>query len=164
MTTRWRPSGVAPEKLRGRRLLAVLLGFPLTLAICPKPAASRALAAINVRVVKLRNDHGQVICTLFTPSDKFPEKSHKGMTIAVPIEQRHATCRFKDAPYGNYAVVVFHDENRDGEFNQNWMGMPKEGFGFSNNPSTLKKPVFDDAKFVVAQPVVEVTINLNYWF
>ena len=86
------------------------------------------------------------------------------MTIAVPIQQEQATCRFKDVRYGNYAIVAFHDENHDGEFNQNWLGLPKEGFGFSDNPSTLRKPVFNDAKFVVDQPVVKVTIKLNYWF
>jgi uncharacterized protein (DUF2141 family) len=136
----------------------------LTFTIWTKLAASAPIGTINVHVVRLRNDHGQVICTLFTPSDKFPDQSHKGMTIAVSIQNRHATCHFKTVPYGNYAVVAFHDENRDGEFNQNWLGMPKEGFGFSGNPGLLKKPVFNDAKFVVDHPLVNVTINLNYWF
>ena len=82
----------------------------------------------------------------------------------VPIENKQAMCRFKDVGYGTYAIVAFHDENHDGEFNQNWLGMPKEGFGFSDNPGTLRKPAFDDAKFDIDQPVVQVTIKLNYWF
>jgi uncharacterized protein (DUF2141 family) len=86
------------------------------------------------------------------------------MTIAVPIRNKQATCDFKNVPYGNYAIVAFQDENRDGEFNQNWLGMPKEGFGFSDNPSTLRKPVFSDAEFNVDKPVVQLMIKLNYWF
>jgi uncharacterized protein (DUF2141 family) len=86
------------------------------------------------------------------------------MTIAVPIENKQATCRFKNVRYGNYAIVAFHDENHDGDFNQNWLGLPKEGFGFSDNPGTLRKPVFDDARFIVGQPIVQITIELNYWF
>jgi uncharacterized protein (DUF2141 family) len=144
--------------------LAVLLGAVLTIAICAAPKASRGVGAIEAHVVGLRNNHGQVICTLFTPSDKFPDHSHKGMTMAVPIQNEHAICHFKDLPYGNYAIVAFHDENHDGEFNQNWLGMPKEGFGFSDNPGTLRKPVFNDAKFTVDQPVVTVKIKLSYWF
>jgi uncharacterized protein (DUF2141 family) len=66
--------------------------------------------------------------------------------------------------YGSYAIVAFHDENHDGEFNQNWLGMPKEGFGFSDDPSTLKKPAFSDSRFNLDRPQVELTIKLNYWF
>ena len=86
------------------------------------------------------------------------------MTVQVRIQNDHATCRFNEVRYGDYAIVAFHDENRDGEFDQNWLGMPKEGFGFSQNPAILKKPVFSDAKFTVDQPLVDVTIKLNYWF
>jgi uncharacterized protein (DUF2141 family) len=134
------------------------------IAIYPQSMANAGIGTIEARIVRLRNDRGQVICTLFTPADGFPEKSHKGMTIAVPIQGGGAICRFKDVQYGSYAIVAFHDENHDGEFNQNWLGMPKEGFGFSNNPGTLRKPVFDDAKFTVDRPLIDVTIRLNYWF
>ena len=147
-----------------RRRVAALLGAVVSIAICTAPRASLSVGVINAHVVKLRNNHGQVICTLFTPSDKFPDHSHKGMTVTVPIQNKVATCSFKNVHYGNYAIVAFHDENHDGEFNQNWLGMPKEGFGFSENPGTLKKPAFDDAKFTLDQPAVEVTIRLNYWF
>ena len=145
------------------RLGALLTAMSVFAAAAP-PMAAAGLATIEARVAKLRDSHGQVICTLFTPSVSFPDRSHKGMTMKVLIQNDHATCRFKDVRYGDYAIVAFHDENHDGEFNQNWLGMPKEGFGFSQNPGTFKKPVFGDAKFTVAQPLVEVTIKLNYWF
>jgi uncharacterized protein (DUF2141 family) len=149
--------------LKGWRLQLLLLAL-LTLAVRPRAAVCTAFGTINAQVVSLRNDRGQVICTLFTPADRFPDHSHKGMTIAVPIENKHATCRFRNEAYGSYAIVAFHDENHDGEFNQNWLGMPKEGFGFSDNPGTLRKPVFNDAKFTLDQTIVNVTIKLNYWF
>ncbi|MBV8055874.1 MAG: DUF2141 domain-containing protein [Deltaproteobacteria bacterium] len=144
--------------------LAALLSAVVTAAIHPVPMASAGTGTIEAHVIKLRNNHGQVICTLFTPSDKFPDQSHEGMTMAVPIKNKQATCYFRNVRYGNYAIVAFHDENHDGEFNQNWLGLPKEGFGFSDNPGTLRKPVFDDAKFIVSQPLMQVTIKLNYWF
>ncbi len=144
--------------------VVALLGAVLTVAISPAPKARAGIGTIEAHIVKLRSNHGQVICTLFTPADGFPDQSRKGMTMAVPIANRQATCSFKNVRYGNYAIVAFHDENHDGEFNQNWLGMPKEGFGFSDNPGTLRKPAFNDAKFKVGQPVVQVTIKLNYWF
>jgi uncharacterized protein (DUF2141 family) len=150
-------------RLKKWRLVAFLMAV-LTAGICPAPIATAdGIGTIEAHIVRLRNNHGQVICTLFTPSDKFPDQSHKGMTIAVPIKDSQATCTFKNVRYGDYAIVAFHDENHDGEFNQNWLGMPKEGFGFSDNPGLLRKPTFNDAKFNVDQPVVQITIKLNYW-
>jgi uncharacterized protein (DUF2141 family) len=141
-----------------------LLSAVIAAVISPSVMAAAGTGTIDARVSGLRNDHGQVICTLFTSSDRFPDQSHEGTTIVVPIQNREALCRFKNVRYGNYAIVAFHDENHDGEFNQNWLGMPKEGFGFSNNPGTLRKPAFNDAKFNMDQPVTQVTIKLNYWF
>jgi len=151
------------KRLEKWRLVA-LLGALLAVVISLAPTASVGMGTIEARVVGLRNNHGQVICTLFTRSDRFPDHSHQGMTMAVPIENKLATCRFKHVRYGDYAIVAFHDENHDGEFNQNWLGMPQEGFGFSDNPGTLRKPIFDDAKLLLDQPVVQVTIKLSYWF
>jgi uncharacterized protein (DUF2141 family) len=146
-----------------KRVLALLFSDLLGLAIFVNSATSGVIGTINAQIINLRNAHGQVICTLFTPSDRFPEQSHKGMTITVPIQNKHAICRFSNVAYGKYAIVAFHDENHDGEFNQNWLGMPKEGFGFSDNPGTLKKPTFNDAKFTLDKSVINITIRLNYW-
>jgi len=145
-------------------LLAFVLSAGPTLPSQVLARDSRPTGTLIVQVANLRNDRGQVVCTLFTPADRFPDQSHKGMTFEVPIKGRHATCSFKNLPYGYYAVVAFHDENHDGNFNQNWLGMPEEGFGFSDNPGALKKPVFDEAKVLVDRPRVDLTIRLNYWF
>jgi uncharacterized protein (DUF2141 family) len=143
--------------------LAALLAAILTAAAVPAPMASVGISTIEAHVAKLRNNQGQVICTLFAQSDKFPDHSRKGMTIAVPIQNQQATCNFANIQYGDYAIVAYHDENHDGNFNQDWLGMPQEGFGFSGNPGILKKPTFNYARFNVAQPRVQITIKLNYW-
>jgi uncharacterized protein (DUF2141 family) len=141
-----------------------LLGAVFIAIVHPSARAATDTGTIDAVVAGLRTSRGQVICTLFTPSDKFPDHSRKGMTIEVPIKDKRAICAFRNVPYGNYAIVAFHDENHDGEFNRTWLGLPKEGFGFSDNPGTLRKPVFDDAKFSIDQQVVQITIKLNYWF
>jgi uncharacterized protein (DUF2141 family) len=161
--TGFRTDWIAMPKSGPLRLLALLSAL-LAMAASRAPEGVARVGMIEAHVVRLRNNRGQVICTLFTPSDTFPDRSHKGMTIAAPIRNGQSICRFKDLAYGNYAIVAFHDENHDGEFNQNWLGMPKEGFGFSENPGTLKKPTFDDARFSLNQPVVRLNIRLNYWF
>jgi uncharacterized protein (DUF2141 family) len=147
-----------------KRKLAALLAVVLTAAAVTAPMASAGISTIKAHVVNLHDNRGQVICTLFAPSDKFPEHGRKGMTIAVPIQNQQATCNFANIQYGDYAIVAFHDENHDGKFNQDWLGMPREGFGFSDNPGLLRKPTFNDARFNVAQSLVDITIKLHYWF
>ena len=56
----------------------------------------------------------------------------------------------KDLPEGTYAIKAFHDVNDNGVLDTNWMGIPKEPYGFSNDAmGTMGPPKFDQASFVV---------------
>jgi len=67
-------------------------------------------------------------------------------------------------PAGSYAVAIFHDENSDGVCNTNFLGIPEEGYGFSNNiKPLLSAPTFDEAKVSVKKDT-EIEIHLIYWF
>ncbi len=56
----------------------------------------------------------------------------------------------KDVPEGRYAIKAFHDVNDNGEMDFNWMGIPQEPYGFSNNASaTMSAPKFEQAAFMV---------------
>ena len=54
-----------------------------------------------------------------------------------------------DLPPGVYAVNAFHDENNNGKFATNFIGLPLEGYGFSNDvrPNLLSAPSFNKAAF-----------------
>ncbi|MDR6990122.1 DUF2141 domain-containing protein [Luteimonas sp. 3794] len=69
--------------------------------------------------------------------------------------------RFDGVAPGRYALMVIHDENGNGTLDTNLMGMPVEGYGFSNNPPVLRKPTFDEAAFEIgADPLaLDVTIR-----
>ena len=56
----------------------------------------------------------------------------------------------KDLPEGTYAIKAFHDVNDNGELDTNWMGIPKEPYGFSNDAmGAMGPPKFHQASFVV---------------
>jgi uncharacterized protein (DUF2141 family) len=115
-------------------------------------------------VLRLRNDHGRVCCTLFPRSSKFPSGHDPAERIVwTPIADRVATCDFHGIAPGVYAAVVFHDENSDGIFNRNWLGMPKEGYGFSNDaPARWRPPKFDEASFPYAGGDATIRIDIRY--
>jgi uncharacterized protein (DUF2141 family) len=66
-------------------------------------------------------------------------------------------------PPGDYGVAVIHDENQNARLDRNFIGIPKEGFGFANNPHVgLSAPPFQAAIAHVHCLVTEISIHLQY--
>ena len=144
---------------------AVAVATPATQASPPAAQATpRGASVLNVRVVNLRNSTGQVICTLFNSPMAFPTDSTKALRqIAVPIKDNAAVCSFSGLAPGKYALVAFHDENSNGKFDRNWLGMPKEGYAFSNNVRPVfSPPSFKAAAFDYAGGDLWLTITMRY--
>ena len=61
-----------------------------------------------------------------------------------------------EIPDGEYAIAFFIDANGNKKLDKNFLGIPKEQFGFSNNAmGTLSAPSFEQAKFKVAGNTVQ---------
>lgn len=119
---------------------------------------------ITVKVANLCTTNGDLIVALFNSKQGFPVKIESSVRkIVVPAEGSRQEAVFDDVPYGTWAVSVQHDENRNGKLDTNFLGMPKEGVGASNNPrSRFGPPSFDSAKFPVDKNETEIVINLRY--
>jgi uncharacterized protein (DUF2141 family) len=128
-------------------------------------AAESSCDSLCFHVINLRNNRGKVICTIFNSPVAFPSEDEKSLrSTSAPIANRSAVCEFRGLPAGAYAVVAFHDENSDGAFNQNWLGMPKEGFGFSRDaPARFSPPSFNSARLSYDGGKLEATIHIKYW-
>jgi uncharacterized protein (DUF2141 family) len=64
---------------------------------------------------------------------------------------------------GHYAVAVFHDENADKEINRDFLGIPREGYGFSNNPGfRFGLPEMHEISFAVDGQPIELRVQLTY--
>jgi uncharacterized protein (DUF2141 family) len=78
------------------------------------------------------------------------------------IAGRQATETFQ-VPPGRYGIVVIHDENENQKLDRNFFGIPKEGFGFSNNPRIFfSAPSWQAASTTITCPVTRVEIRLIY--
>jgi len=120
--------------------------------------------AIRVHIEGLHSDRGQVICALFAAADDFPKRVDQAFArTTAQIMARHATCEFPNVPAGIYAISVFHDENGNGKLDTNWLGIPREGVGASNNPKPrMGPPKFAAAKFQHSQGSMDVEIIMRY--
>ncbi len=120
---------------------------------------------IHVTILNLRNSIGSVDCGLFDSPSGFPaDVLRAAMRLAaMKILNRTGRCDFVDVAPGTYALVVLHDENMNGRVDYNWMGVPREGYGFSNDAhGTLGAPSFHQAAFVYDGQTLDLTITLRY--
>ena len=120
---------------------------------------------IVVEVGELHSNDGKVACALFTPEHAatFPGTEAAKQTM-VPITDLKATCRFTDLKKGFYAIAVFHDENDNGKLDTNFLGIPIEGSGASNNAQGwMGPPKFVDARFEFTGGQHEIKIDVSYW-
>ncbi|UWX58596.1 DUF2141 domain-containing protein [Chlorobaculum sp. MV4-Y] len=134
------------------------------LTLSSAEATSTGTGRIVVKVLDAHNCIGDLGIALFNDKHGFPgEVEHafrKGGLHEIGESNRYV---FEDVPYGIYAISVIHDESCCGELHKNCFGIPKEGVGTSNNPHFfLGPPSFENAKFQLDSPEVEVEVLLKY--
>ncbi|MGM0428426.1 MAG: DUF2141 domain-containing protein [Thermodesulfobacteriota bacterium] len=156
-----------PEKGILVRVCYVLLFAVLVFASHPEAAfaQSSSCPGIHVKVLNIRNSTGTVACALFDSPDGFPIEYLRYATsmMAIEIRDTQVCCDFLAIPPGTYALVVIHDENRNGKLDTNWMEVPAEGYGFSSDAkATLSAPSFSAASFQYDGGTLELTITLHY--
>ena len=132
--------------------LSVGLFLTITSALStPLEAQTTGTANLTVRVTGARNAKGKIRVALFRDGKGFPNDASQALrTEAADIDARTLSAQvvFADLPAGHYAVSVFHDENMNEKLDKNFMGVPKEGYGASNNAKKkMGPPNFDEAKF-----------------
>jgi len=135
------------------------------LALITASAASDAAGdAITVPVIGLRNDQGQVACTLYASADGFPANPQKAVARQiVTISSRTAACFFDNVHPGSYAITAMHDENGNGKLDKNFLGMPTEGYGASRDArGRMGPPKWEDAVFQFAGGSAQMPITIHY--
>ena len=119
-------------------------------------------ATIEVEIKELVGVKGTLWITLHNDKDAFPSKHERAVQRAkVKVTSVPMHFKFEGVPYGEYAVSVVHDENDNGEIDRGFLGIPKEGYGVSNNATGFGAFSYDAAKFKVDKPVLKQTILIR---
>ncbi len=93
-----------------------------------------AQLSLTIEIEGLRNNSGQIHLELNN------EKEEQVAGITKHIANNKCIIVIEDLKPGKYAFKFFHDENKNEKLDVNLLGIPKEGFGFSNNPSMIFGP------------------------
>jgi uncharacterized protein (DUF2141 family) len=148
--------------------LAALLTAPVNAqggATPPAGCAGPASATwLNISAENLRSGNGELAITLYADdSRKFLAK--KGSLYVGRVPARAGTtraCIFLPRP-GVYAVALYHDENANRSFDRTGIGLPAEGYGFTNNPATLAGlPAFSSVRLNAPRTGLTARIQMKY--
>lgn len=118
-------------------------------------------AKITINLNGINNNKGEIRLALFRNKLQFLKTPYKGVTSNITAS--NAMIVLEEIPEGEYAIAVFHDENTNGKLDTNFLGIPKEQYGFSNHAKgQMKPPKFEDAKFKLTNEQNKfVTINMK---
>jgi uncharacterized protein (DUF2141 family) len=117
--------------------------------------------SIEVEIHNFKSNKGQALVGLYNSEDSFLKEEYKGKI--VKISNKKAVLTFDDLPDGNYAVTVIHDEDGNEDLTTNFLGIPKESIGASNDaPARFGPPKWKDAMFEVRNgKTLKKKINLK---
>lgn len=117
---------------------------------------------LTVVITGLENDDGEVLITVSNSREDYESDDPSFIWVNVIIENRKAEYTFEELPFGEYGIKLFHDENMDGELDSNFLGIPTEDYGFSNNARGTFGPAdYDDAKFIFNQSELTMEISVD---
>ncbi len=127
--------------MKGTLVFATILfcssyGAAKSLQLCGKTPYS-----ILIHVDAVKNDKGNVTVALYDDDpERFLKKGEKLGHLRVPAIKGTTSVCIAAPHIGDYAIVAYHDEDGNGRITRSWIGLPTEGFGFSNNPDVLLAP------------------------
>jgi uncharacterized protein (DUF2141 family) len=123
----------------------------------PAPATS-----LDITVSGIKSARGVIRLAICPANAGFPDcKGHELRSASLPIANGRASIHYADFPAGTYGISIFHDANGNGKLDT-FMGIPREGYGFSRNPPFRPRaPRFDEAQMAVSGAAV-AAISLRY--
>lgn len=118
---------------------------------------------LTIKIENIEVLEGDIRIGVFDTSGNFLKEGFTFKKYKIAVENNTETIIIDDLPKGEYAFMLYHDKNADGELNRNFLGIPKEPFAFSNNVKPkFSKPVFEECKFSLEQNLV-LHVSLGYF-
>lgn len=117
--------------------------FLLFASFLPRPVFLTEPTELKVEIVGIEEPQGALLVAVYDSEANFPKDGKALKEIRVPVDAEKVSFSVEGLPPGTYAVALCHDVNDDGEFNTNFIGVPLEPYGFSNDV----KPGFSAPSF-----------------
>ena len=116
---------------------------------------------IQLDITGIKNNTGFIQVAVYRSDTDFDMEKFSYI-IAVPASLE-VQVSIPNLEAGKYAIAVFHDENKNKKLDKNFVGIPKEGYGFSNNAvGKLGPPKFSETSFSLDTQLKKLSIRMIY--
>ncbi len=145
--------------------LGHILPFAILAVLIPLRSAAHAVqeSRLTVNVDLTADAGGDLAYLVFASPNGFPGDSAKSIQHGfLPIQPQQARMQFSlELPPGRYAVSVYEDQNGNHKLDHNFIGIPREPVGASNNPKGhFGPPRFEECAFTLGSTSQAITISL----
>ena len=134
----------------------------LALAAFSVCAVAAPTATLTIHVIQVSPKGGNVRVALYNSQNYSLDNADPVTDAVVPAKTPETVVTMTSLKPGIYAVKLFQDFNKNGKFDMNWLGLPLEKYGFSNDARpTFAEPPFDATKFELKPGQNSITIRLR---
>lgn len=117
---------------------------------------------LKIRINGFQNENGTCRFALDNSGELYESNDSVFIGKILKIQNYSVVISIDSLAFGEYAIKVFHDENNNGKLDKNFLGIPSEAYGYSNNASGwFGPPSWEDAKFYFGVDRMEKLINID---
>lgn len=123
------------------------------------------VSSISLSIENLQSGQGDLHIAIYDEEEKFTKSKEPYL---LKIHKVAATGRLQlqldSIPHGRYALAIYHDVNSNGDLDKNIFGIPKEPYGFSNNPpAKWSAPKYKETSFMLEEEGVKLVVSVKKW-
>ncbi|MFT5821385.1 MAG: hypothetical protein ACI8ZM_002638 [Crocinitomix sp.] len=147
-------------------LSIVLVGICCLTLVSFDEDADQADSKLTVLFDNIRNKEGKIYVFIYNYENQYPDNPYLNFEINKQVVSDFGTLLFtipESLSKGNYAISVLDDENENDDLDF-FLGLPLEGYGFSNNVAPfLSMPKYDDLLFDLSSNKKTINLTLQYF-
>ena len=144
---------------RIKLLCILILSLPAT-SIYSREA--QQTGDLTIVLTGFENNNGLVWISVVNSEQGYVDEHKAFCGIRSKIANKRVEVVLKGIPYGEYGIRTYHDDDGSGSLNKNFLGIPKDAYGFSNNARDLTgTPSYDKVRFKLNASAVTVNITVK---
>jgi uncharacterized protein (DUF2141 family) len=107
-------------------------------------------SSMQLSVSGIEHVRGNLMIAIFDSEANFPADDKAIQRLVIPVTSKTQLIQLNGLVKGkHYAIALYHDENNNGKLDKNFLGIPTERYGFSNDArGTFGPPSWSEAKFL----------------
>ncbi|MEX0609914.1 MAG: DUF2141 domain-containing protein [Balneolaceae bacterium] len=126
------------------------------------PEKNDRLSTFTLIIEGFKVAEGEVRIALFDSEKNYNRKDNPLHAVVLTVDDTTQSWDAEDLPFGEYAIAVYHDKNKNGKLDSNLLGIPKEDYGFSNDARGKFGPAsWQDAHFTISSKEDSMLITIK---